>query len=155
ALRMSLDAIAQRHDVLRSRFLPHEGRPVRLKPEQSSSSFTIIDLRGLSQRDPVEIVDDVIKPQLSLPFDLARGPLIRAMLVVLGTDDRILAIAVHHIVFDRWSKRLLKLELKQFYNAYATGTAVGLMPLPAHYNDYVFWQRQQLNSDRSQRLRDY
>lgn len=155
ALSASLDAVVQRHDVLLSRFVTRGGRPVRLSPEPSSPGVTIIDLRNVPQEDPSDIVQRVIKPRVEGPFDLVRGPLVRAILVALAADEHILAIAVHHIVFDRWSKRLLESELKQFYDAYVTGGASDVRPLPAHYRDYIVRQREQLGSDRSRKLTQY
>jgi Condensation domain len=62
---------------------------------------------------------------------------------------------VHHIVFDRWSRRLLELELRQFYCAFATGSDPGVRPLPVQYQSYVLWQREQLNSERGRKLSTY
>jgi len=62
---------------------------------------------------------------------------------------------VHHIVFDRWSRRLLELELRRFYCAYVTGSDPGIHPLPVQYQGYVLWQREQLNSERGRKLSTY
>jgi len=120
ALRASLETIVQRHEVLRSRFVARNGQPVRLISPSSSFSFTIVDGRNFPSVNPSEIVQKEIKPLLE-QFDLASGPLLRAALVELNSDEHILAIAVHHIVFDRWSRRLLELELRRFYCAFVTG----------------------------------
>jgi hypothetical protein len=155
ALMVSLGQVVQRHDVLRSRFVVRNGQPVRLASQPPSFSFTIIDRQSPLREDPYEIVEDVIKPRIDREFDLAHGPLVRAILVVLAGHDHILAIAVHHIVFDRWSKHLLELELKRFYCAYLTGRVAPTKPLPAQYHDYVVWQRQQLDSERGRKLAEY
>lgn len=155
ALRTSLDVIIERHDVLRSRFVICNGRPARLKAQLAATDFPIIDLWRLSPKHPCEIVTNIITPQLERPFDLACGPLLRAFLVALTSNDHILAIAVHHIVFDRWSKRLLKLELSQCYNACATGRATDLKPLLNRYHDYVVWQRRHVTSERGRKLSAY
>lgn len=154
ALRASLDAVVQRHEVLRSRFVTRNGQPVRLISPFPSFSFTTIDRRSCPPADPHEIVKKEIKPLLE-QFDLTCGPLLRAALVELSSDEHILAIAVHHIVFDRWSRRLLELELRQFYCAYVTGSEPDIRPLPVQYHGYVSWQREQLNSERGHKLSTY
>jgi hypothetical protein len=99
-------------------------------------------------------VEKEIKPLLE-QFDLACGPLLRAALVQLSSDEHILAIAVHHILFDRWSRRLLELELRRLYCAFVTGSDPDIRPLPVQYQGYVSWQREQLNSERGRKLSTY
>jgi hypothetical protein len=154
ALKASLEAIVQRHEVLRSRFVTRNGQPVRLISPSSSFSFAIVDGRSFPSASPSEIVRKEIKPLLE-QFDLACGPLLRAALVELSSDEHILAIAVHHIVFDRWSRRLLELELRRFYCAYVAGSDLDVRPLPVQYQGYVLWQREQLNSERGRKLSTY
>jgi hypothetical protein len=154
ALRASLEAIVQRHEVLRSRFITQNGHPVRLISLSPSFSFTVVDGRSFPFANPSEIVEQEIKPLLE-HCDLACGPLLRAALVELSSDENILAIAVHHIVFDRWSRRLLELELRRFYCAFVTGSDPGIRPLPVQYQGYVLWQREQLNSERGHKLCTY
>ncbi len=154
ALRASLEAIVQRHEVLRSRFVTRNGQPARLISPSPSFSFTVVDGRSFHSTNPSELVQKEIKPLLE-QFDLACGPLLRAALVELNSDEHILAIAVHHIVFDRWSRRLLELELRRFYCAYITGSDPGIHPLPVQYQGYVLWQREQLNSERGRKLSTY
>jgi hypothetical protein len=154
-LRDSFDAVVQRHTVLRSRFVVRNGQPERLISQSPSFNFTIIDKRSSPAADPYEIVEKEIKSLLLEQFDLACGPLLRAVLVALSSDKHILAIAVHHIVFDRWSRRLLELELRQFYCDSVTGSEPAIRPLPVQYQDYVLWQREQLNSERGHQLSTY
>ena len=88
-------------------------------------------------------------------FDLARGPLLLGVLAALGRGEHLLYIAVHHIVFDRWSNRLLSHDLTRFYEAHVTGRATELPPLPAQYQSYVQWQRQSLESERGRKMIEY
>jgi hypothetical protein len=154
ALRAGLDAVVQRHEVLRSRFSARNGQPMRLISQFPSFSFTSIDRQSFPPANPYEMVEKEIKPLLE-QFDLACGPLLRAALVARSSDEHILAIAVHHIVFDRWSRRLLELELRRFYCASVTSSDPGIPPPTVQYQDYVSWQREQLNSERARKLSTY
>ena len=74
------------------------------------------------------------------PFDLARGPLARYMLVALAADHYVFAMATHHIVSDGWSTSILIRELMQLYAAYVEGHEPDL-PVPAQYVDYAGWEQ--------------
>ena len=74
------------------------------------------------------------------PFDLARGPLIRARLLRLADDDALLLITQHHIVSDGWSLGILVNELSALYRAFVQGRPDPLPPLALHYPDYAAWQ---------------
>ena len=74
------------------------------------------------------------------PFDLARGPLARYMLVALAADHYVFAMATHHIVSDGWSTSILIRELMQLYAAYVEGREPDL-PVPAQYVDYAGWEQ--------------
>jgi hypothetical protein len=155
ALESSLDTVLQRHDVLRSRFVARNGEPVRFTSQSSSFSFKTIERQDLPGKGTPEILESEVKPLLEHRFDLAHGPLLRSVLVELGRDDYILAVAVHHIVFDRWSTRLLESELSRFYSACVTRIEADVRPLRAQYQDYVLWQWKQLNSEHARKLSSY
>ena len=77
-------------------------------------------------------------------FDLAAGPLIRASLIRLGPDDHVLALSIHHVVFDEWSTGILHRELSALYEAFRRGEPDPLPPLAVQYADFAAWQRQWL-----------
>jgi hypothetical protein len=155
ALRNALEAIVQRHDALRSRFIIQSGQPKRVCGRDPLIKLTVIDQSSVSSENRQDLLEHVIAPHVDGSFDLARGPLLLAVLAALGRCERILYIAVHHIVFDRWSNRLLARELTRFYEAHVTGRAAELPPLPAQYQNYVQWQRQRLESDHGRRMIEY
>jgi hypothetical protein len=155
ALRSALESVARRHDALRSRFVVQGGRPKRVIGRGPSIKLTMIDQSGESPENRQDLMERVIAPQVDASFDLARGPLLLAALAALGRGEHILYIAVHHIVFDRWSERLLARELTRFYDAEVTGRATELPPLPAQYQSYVQWQRLRLESEHGRKMIEY
>jgi Condensation domain len=155
ALRSALEAVVRRHDALRSRFVVQSGQPKRVSGGGSLIKLTMIDQSSVSPENLQNLPERIIAPQVDANFDLARGPLLLAVLAALGSGEHILYIAVHHIVFDRWSSRLLAQELTRFYAAHVTRRAAELPPLPAQYQSYVQWQRQRLESERGRKLTEY
>ena len=58
------------------------------------------------------------------PFNLARGPLFRAVLARLDPSEHVLILTMHHIVSDGWSNTVLFAELATLYRAFAAGQAL-------------------------------
>ena len=93
--------------------------------------------------------------ELVRPFDLARGPLLRAWLVTLGTAEHVLLVTVHHAVFDGWSAGLLLSDLAALYRAEVTGEPSGLAELPVQFADFAVWERGRLSGAVLTELQDY
>lgn len=61
-------------------------------------------------RSPEEVAEGLQEPVLArvqreagTPFDLAAGPLVRALLIRLAPEDHLLLLVMHHTVSDGWS----------------------------------------------------
>ncbi|MFL5381090.1 MAG: amino acid adenylation domain-containing protein, partial [Longimicrobiaceae bacterium] len=89
------------------------------------------------------------------PFDLARGPLVRANLLRLGDREHVLLLTLHHIISDGWSLGVLLRDVMGFYEARTTGNPGTLPDLPIQYGDYAVWQRQWLQGDVLERQLGY
>src|SRR6201999_978772 len=77
-----------------------------------------------------------------LPFDLARGPLLRTVLVTVEAGESLFGFTVHHIVADGWSLGILIREIAGFYRASRDESSRALPPpLPVQYADFAAWQR--------------
>src|SRR5439155_1498522 len=74
-------------------------------------------------------------------FDLTQGPLFRAALFHLGSQEHLLLLTMHHIVSDGWSIGLLLRELGILYQAYTTSQPSPLPELTLQYADFALWQR--------------
>jgi amino acid adenylation domain-containing protein len=75
------------------------------------------------------------------PFDLARGPLLRATLLRLDDEDHVVLLTMHHIISDGWSIGVLVGELNALYRAFSGGRPSPLPELPIQYADFAEWQR--------------
>jgi hypothetical protein len=70
------------------------------------------------------------------PFDMARGPLLRAGLFDLGGDRHVFALTMHHIVSDGWSMGIVLGELEEFYAAAREGREARPAP-PDSFVEYA------------------
>ncbi|MFF0221631.1 amino acid adenylation domain-containing protein [Streptomyces sp. NPDC004629] len=150
ALRAALRELAVRHEPLRTTYYAADGQPsARVTPVADTDvPLRLVDLSGLPRHDLVSELERVLREEVDRPFDLARGPVFRALLVRRGERDHVLALGVHHIATDGWSAELITDELSALYTAARQGTDSGLVPLPVRYADYAAWQRHTFDAAR-------
>ena len=142
-LEQSLNAIIQRHEILRTTFPMVEGKPI-----QKIAPFLKVNLLKVELKDlPIEKVEEIVAQELQKPFDLTQSPLLRFTLFDLGYEDYILVPVIHHIIIDGWSKGILFKELSSFYQALLSNSTASLPKLPIQYADFAVWQRQWLQGE--------
>ncbi|HEU4881057.1 MAG TPA: amino acid adenylation domain-containing protein [Longimicrobium sp.] len=141
ALARALERIVARHESLRTVFVLVDGEPEQriLPVEESRFGLVEHDLRG-EPRAEAE-VERLVARDAEAPFDLERGPLVRAALVRLADDDHLLLLTMHHVVSDAWSMGVFTRELSTLYTAFRQGQPDPLPALPVQYADYAAWQR--------------
>ncbi|RKI15449.1 amino acid adenylation domain-containing protein, partial [Corallococcus praedator] len=147
ALQQALDALVRRHEVLRTTFAPGPSGPVQRIAPPAPCVFERIDLESLSPSARELRLRSLIADHASRPFDLARGPLFRAVLVRLTAKQHALLVLTHHIASDGWSVGVMVREFAALYRAISTGEASNLPALPVQYADFAVWQRQWLQGD--------
>jgi amino acid adenylation domain-containing protein len=141
-LGRALAYLLERHAALRTRFPTADGaaEPYQvIDPSPGAGALDVIDVSAAP--DPAAVAHAQLLAAVGAPFDLASGPPFRALLVRLGPDEHLLAMVVHHIVFDGWSRRVFERELAVVYASLLAGADPGLAPLPARYVDFAAWQR--------------
>ena len=147
ALERSLNEIVHRHEVLRSTFPTVDGKPSVVIAPHRPFTLEIVDLTGIPavRREAEErrlALDDAQRP-----FDLGRGPLLRARLLRRGEEDHTFLLTMHHIISDGWSMAVLIRELGALYAALAAGEPSPLPELAVQYADYAHWQQQWLQGE--------
>src|SRR5450432_1117851 len=142
ALRRSLNEIVWRHEILRTTFSWKDGAPAQVVADELSVAMPVLDLSGSAR--PGEEAQKLAFAEAHKPFDLERGPLVRAQLLRLAADEHILLLTLHHIIFDGWSRRILIRELDALYQAFGAGRPSPLLEPKLQYADYAVWQRKQL-----------
>jgi amino acid adenylation domain-containing protein len=144
AFAASLSAVVRRHAVLRTVFDEDGGEPqARILPP-APLPLPLVDLAAL----PAPVAETAARAlalhAAQLPFDLARGPLVRALLLRLAPGDHHLSLVVHHVATDGWSTGVLSREVAALYPALRAGAPSPLPPLPLQYSDHARHQREQL-----------
>ncbi|MDY4350970.1 amino acid adenylation domain-containing protein, partial [Pectobacterium brasiliense] len=156
ALTAALDGLMARHESLRTRFTSLDGQPAQqISPDTLGFSLACHDLRELDEAARTTRVAELAEQEARAPFDLTQGPLIRGQLLQLDDDTHVLLLTQHHIISDGWSIGILARELAALYQAAREGHDAQLPPLPVQYADYAVWQRQWLQGETLDNLRDY
>ncbi|WP_433534584.1 amino acid adenylation domain-containing protein [Micromonospora sp. CA-249363] len=120
-LAASLDDVARQHPALRSRVPVVDGDP-RLRVEPAGRLPLVeVDLRDVEVTQRAQRAAETRDRAVREPFDLAAGPLARALLIRDGSTDELLLV-VHHLVFDGWSVSVFGDELAQRYAQRITRT---------------------------------
>ncbi|MGK8202565.1 amino acid adenylation domain-containing protein [Burkholderia cenocepacia] len=156
ALQRALDHVIERHEAWRTTLVDHDDGIV-MQRIHAHLPVTIADI-DLRDRPPAARDAEatrVAERDAGAPFDLARGPLVRATLVALADDRHRLLLTAHHAITDGWSSRCAFDELSAAYGAFAEGRAPSLPGLPIQYADYADWQRDMLAGGEGERQLDY
>lgn len=148
-LEASIRAIITRHEALRTRFPPSDPAPIQVVDDtEGVGSLRRLDLSSEAEgEDADRAALLLLDEELTAPFDLENGPLIRCLLIRLAPHEHILGVTMHHIVSDAWSIGLFVRELTALYQADGDPGAAGLEPIDVQYRDYAHWQRSWLTGD--------
>jgi len=140
-LRSAFEHIVARHESLRTTFTILDGHPLQVIASPAGFALTAIDLSSWKGSEREAQAQRIVNEEARRPFDLAKGPLLRALLLRLDAEDHVLLLTLHHIVSDAWSLGVLFAELGTLYEAFSRGEPPHLQELPMQYADYAAWQR--------------
>ncbi|MFK7786588.1 MAG: amino acid adenylation domain-containing protein, partial [Crocinitomicaceae bacterium] len=160
-LKLSFDRLIERHEILRTIFNEDPSGEVKQfiqSPEQVG--FRLIFEDYSEQENSGEQAKSYVSSDMLMPFDLEKGPLIRASLIKVRQHKFLLYFNTHHIISDGWSLEVLYNDLFSIYGAYQkskgeSAADASLKELQIHYKDYSAWQLDKLTSEESQGLRTF
>ncbi|MFF5469330.1 amino acid adenylation domain-containing protein [Streptomyces achromogenes] len=138
----ALDRLVERHEALRTAFVVQDGEPMQLTGPPVPLELSTAEV-------PPGELPAVLDRELDRGFDLAGGPLARALLArdPAPGGRQVLVLSVHHIVCDGWSSSVLEREFATVLAALRAGRAPELPALPVQYADFAAWQRQRVTPE--------
>ncbi|NCS48327.1 MAG: AMP-binding protein, partial [Microcystis aeruginosa BK11-02] len=155
ALEQSLSELIRRHEILRTTFPMVEGQPIQRIAPPSPVSLPLEDLQGLSKNEQTEHLQEIAIAFSLKPFNLAKESLVQFKLIKLGSQEYVLLLKMHHIIYDGWSLSIFFDELSQLYAAFVQGLPSPLAKLSIQYADFAVWQRQWLTGEVLERQLNY
>ena len=144
ALEQAINAIVQRHEILRTHFSSLDGSPEQVIEPQWTIGVPFEDISSLDAKGREEAIANAVRSNWEYSFDLAAGPLLRMKLFRLGLKEHVLLRNFHHTVFDGWSYGIFNHELMVFYQSFHSQKKEFPEVLPklqVQYADFVLWQR--------------
>lgn len=146
-LRLSLERLQRRHEILRANFAVRDGRPVQTLSPDPTLAWTELDVREVAQELRREHALDLLRREAARPLDLEHDALLRGLLLRTGAQEWLLLLLTHHILTDGWSLRVLLRELSACYIATRCGTEPQLPAVREQYSAFAAWQREWLSGE--------
>ncbi|MCR8643271.1 aminotransferase class III-fold pyridoxal phosphate-dependent enzyme [Paenibacillus sp. N1-5-1-14] len=139
----AIQTIVSRHESLRTTVDPC-GEYQLIHPTLLVE-VPVIDFSSISQIEQEVHVQEWLKQQRSIPFDLtSKEPLLRIQLLKLAKQSHIAVMTFHHIIADGWSMAVFVGELEQLYTSFSKGISVVSLPASAQFRDFQAWQHQEM-----------
>ena len=147
ALQWAFDEVVRRQAAWRTTFALADGVPVQRVGSEALPRLPIVDLSALPEAASEPAAMGLLDEATRQPFDLERGPLVRATLIRLGERAHLCLLTVHHIVSDWVTFQLFWRDLGMLYAARLAGRSQPLPEPPIQYSDFVVWQREWLSGE--------
>ncbi|WP_296268632.1 non-ribosomal peptide synthase/polyketide synthase [Pseudomonas sp. UBA6562] len=155
AFERAVQALLVRHEALRTTFPSIDGKPFQCVADDAGLTLGWHDFSALDADQREQRLQRLADQQAHLPFDLERGPLLRACLAKTGEREHHFVLTLHHIVTEGWAMDIFARELGELYEAFVDERDSPLPPLAVQYLDYSVWHRQWLEAGEGQRQLDY
>jgi amino acid adenylation domain-containing protein len=155
ALERALNEVVRRHEALRTTLVADGGIPRQVIAARLELPLAVQDLSGLPEDERNFHALNCIREEAERPFDLARGPLVRAGLLRLSEREHIAMVTMHHAISDGWSIGILIRELSALYQSFLLRQPSPLAEPAIQYADYAVWQRNWLQGTVLEAQLDY
>ena len=155
AFSQSFNALIERHEALRTRFITIDGQPMQAVIAPEPITIEQRDLRSLVPSEQEAEVRQQAIAAAQTRFDLAQAPLLRVTQLQLAELKSVVLLTMHHSIADGWSMEVLLQELAWLYRAHLTGADPTLPALPIQYGDFAVWQREWLQGEVLERQLSY
>ncbi|ONM50456.1 non-ribosomal peptide synthetase [Nocardia donostiensis] len=144
ALRAAVGDLAERHEVLRTRYPDIAGEGY----QQVLPIGDRLAIPELSVESAAESQVPVLVAQtVAAGFDVTAAPPVRLRLLELAPTEHVLICVIHHIAGDGFSVGPLTRDLMAAYLDRMRGGAPEWPALEVQYADYAIWQREILGAE--------
>lgn len=141
ALSAALSGVIGRHEILRTVFARSNGHAVQVVRPLQPVAVPVLDLTDYNDDEKARKAEGLVNEHARRPFDLTAGPLLRVAALKLSSQEHVLLMTFHHIIYDAWSDAIFFRELDELYAARLQGRPPCLDEPTHQYSDYAAWQR--------------
>lgn len=149
AFAQAWQQVIDRHAILRTSFSWDDSEhPVQEVVTAAALPFEQHDWRQQGTSEQQKSLDEFLKADSTLGFNLTNPPLLRVALLRTEDDAYWIVVSNHHIILDGWSMSVVREEVSRNYKSLSVGEAIELQPIH-QFGDYVEWLNQN-TSDKAQ-----
>jgi hypothetical protein len=116
-MKRAIDALAQRHEILRTCIAETDGVFAQDVRESLSPSVEIYDMARFAGAEQAAAVESTIRKFAERQFSFTNESLFRVALLRLSSNDCQVVMTGHHIACDGWSLGIFFAELCSLYEA--------------------------------------
>lgn len=145
----------KRHESLRTVIEEVNGEPRQKILSGDDHMFRMECIDYSLQSDIENSVNTLLAREASTPFQLDRGPLLRARLVKANHGKNYIILNMHHIINDGWSMRVLLQEVMKSYHSLEKNESIITTPLRIQYRDYAHWHNRLVSKGKDNNHRKY
>lgn len=151
----ALKTLVMRYESMRTTFKNNNGKPVQIIHENIDIDLPEIDISFYPKDEMEEQLKGLLKKEARQIFNLETGPLFRFSLFILGKEEYVFSMTIHHIISDAWSNAIFVGEFFRLYEAGLKGKNLTLPDLAIQYADYADWERKRLEGETLEDLLGY
>jgi len=146
-LEKSINEMLKRHEVLRMRFPNINGSPVPRISEYLTITLQEKDVSNQLKNQHDGKITDLCNKIIQQPIELTKGSILRVELMKTDSNQHILLLVSHQIIFDEVSWSIFKKELSLLYESFCYDKPYPLKKLPFQYIDFAAWQKELLQGE--------
>jgi amino acid adenylation domain-containing protein len=129
--------IVQQHELLRTELRIVEGVPQTVVLASFFLLLSTLDLESVPQEEREARLSELAREEARRPFDLSKGPLLRAFLWRLAPLEHVFLLVAHRIVCDEISLDVLLHEMALRCRNAQSGGAKGPLRTPLQYDELI------------------
>src|ERR1700688_1413373 len=142
--RKCISAVIARHEILRSKVVDLEGRPLRIAAPAQEVEIPTLDLRESRKEEQQREVQRLLATRMREPVNISSGLPVRLFLIQTEVAKHLLLIAIDEIAADQKSVDMVARQATDRYNS---GTQAALPAAQAQYGDFALREREWWQSE--------
>ena len=155
AVERAINEMVRRHENFRTSLPEIDGKPRAVVAPELQIPLERVEVPEFPVEDRYERLQELVTAHTCRPFDILKGPLIRAILFRVTEHEHAVMITLHHLITDFVSYDLVDNEFFALYEAFSRGLPSPLPELPVQFGDFAYWLDQWMKSEEAARQTDY
>jgi len=140
AFEKSIRFIEAKHDILKSNYTVEEGKPIVSHQENPESEFLYFNVSENEENAETK-ADEIVQKLSSTVFNLSTGALMKSAIIKVAENNHLFVIVMHHMITDKWSMRVFRKDLAEFYSTIINGENPKVNKPGIQYANYAYWQQ--------------